>query len=224
VDNLRDDRIGIVVFGGEAYVQLPVTTDFTAAKLFLESINTDVVPVQGTNIGAAIETAMQSFDKSSTTGKAIIIITDGENHEEGAMQAAEKAKEMGVRIFTVGMGSANGAPIPVYQNGRQVGYKRDRENNTVVTRLNESMLQEIALAGNGTYARASNTQSGLGIILSEINKMDKQSFGSKVYRDYESRFQLLAAPALLLLIAELFISERKSRWWNRLDIFKKEQA
>ncbi|MES2837250.1 MAG: VWA domain-containing protein [Bacteroidota bacterium] len=223
IEQLRDDRIGMVVFGGEAYVQLPITTDFSAAKLFLESINTDIIPTQGTNIAAAIETAMLSFDPKSTSGKAVIIITDGENHEEGALEMAEKAKANGIRIFTVGMGSQEGSPIPVYQNGKPIGYKKDKENNTVITKLNEPMLQQLAMAGNGTYARATNSQTALNSIFNEINKMDKQSFGTQVYRDYESRFQLFLAPALLLLIIEIFISSNKSKWWTKLNLFKKEE-
>lgn len=223
IEQLRDDRIGIIVFGGEAYVQLPITTDFSAAKLFLESIDTDIIPTQGTNIAAAIETAMVSFDPKSVSGKAIIIITDGENHEEGALEMAEKAKAAGIRIFTVGMGSPEGSPIPVYQNGKPIGYKKDKENNTVITKLNEVMLQQLAMSGNGTYVRATNSQTALNSIFSAINKMDKQSFGTQMYRDYESRFQLFLAPALLLLIIEIFISTNKSKWWTKINLFKKEQ-
>jgi len=225
IDNLGDDRIGIVVFGGEAYTQLPITTDYSAAKLFLANIDTDIIPTQGTAIGAAIDLAINSFDKKSVANKAIIVITDGENHEDDAVKAAEKAAAQGIIVHTIGMGSENGAPIPIYENGKASGYKKDRDGNTVVTKLNETMLQQIAAAGKGIYARASNSQSALNTVFNEINKMQKKEIGSKVYKDYEDHFQYFIAVALLLFLLEIFISERKSKWWQKLNLFgTKDQA
>ena len=152
IDKLEGDRIGLVVFAGEAYVQLPITTDYSAAKLFLSTINTDIVPTQGTEIGKAIDLSLQSFDIKNGQNKAIIIITDGESHDEKAIESASKANEFGVIIHTLGMGLTKGGPIPIYnQYGSQIGYRKDKEENTVVSKLIENLLIQIANAGKGTY-------------------------------------------------------------------------
>lgn len=223
VNKLEGDRIGIIVFGGEAYVQLPITTDYSAAKLFLESINTDMIPTQGTAIGNAIDLAMESFGKDEGKNKAIVIITDGENHEDDAIKAAEAAAEKGIAIHTIGMGSAEGAPIPIYKNNVREGYRKDNEGNTVVTKLNEQVLQEIAEASNGIYVRASNADAGLNHVLDAIDKLEKKQFDSKMYSDYEDRFQWFIAAALVLLLIELFLSERKSKIYQRLDLFNENK-
>lgn len=219
IDNLKGDRLGVIVFGGEAYVQLPVTTDYSAAKLFLNTIDTDIVPTQGTNIGAAIQLAMKSFDPANEKNKALIIITDGEDHEEDAIKLAKEATEQGVSIHAIGMGSVNGAPIPVYQNGRITGYKKDQQGNTVVTKLNESNLKQIATAGKGSYVRATNSQAGLSTIFREINKMEKSEFGSKVFKSYVDYFYYFLAIALFLLLLEMMIPEGKTKWWHQLKLF-----
>ncbi len=219
IDKLEGDRIGIVVFGGEAYVQLPITTDYSAAKLFLESINTDMIPTQGTAIGAAIDMAMESFGKDEGKNKAIIIITDGENHEDDAIKAAESAASKGITIHTIGMGSADGAPIPVYKGNVRESFKKDKEGNTVVTKLNEQALQEISAAGGGIYVRASNSDAGLNNVLSAIDKLEKKQFESKMYSDYEDRFQWFIAGALIFLLIDTFLTERKSKFYERLNIF-----
>lgn len=223
VNKLEGDRLGVIVFGGEAYVQLPITTDYSAAKLFLESINTDMIPTQGTAIGTAIELAVESFGKDEGKNKAIVIITDGENHEDDAIKAAEAAAEKGIAVHTIGMGAADGAPIPVYRNGVKEGYRKDKDGNTVVTKLNEQILQEIAAAANGIYVRASNADAGLNSVLSAIDKLEKKQFDSKMYSDYEDRFQWFIAAALLLLLIELFLSERKSKLYQRLNLFNEQQ-
>lgn len=220
VDRLHNDRIGIIVFGGQAYVQLPITTDYAAAKLFLSTINTGIIPKQGTAIGNAIDLAVESFDFDSKSGKAIIVITDGENHEDDAVASTQKATEKGVVVHTIGMGSAQGAPIPAYRRGQQIDYRKDKEGNTVVTKLNEQMLQEIAIAGNGTYVRATNAQAGLKHIMEKVNKMEKAEFGTKMYTDYEDRFQYFIGIALILLLIEFLISERKSRWLSDIKLFE----
>jgi Ca-activated chloride channel homolog len=219
VDRLEGDRIGIIVFGGEAYVQLPITTDYAAAKLFLGSISTDMIPTQGTDIGKAIDLAVESFGKDEGKNKAIVIITDGENHEEDALRAAENASEKGISIHTIGMGSENGAPIPVYKGNVQDGFRKDKEGNTIITKLNDQVLREIASAGNGIYVRATNSDAGLNSIMSELDKLEKKQFESKMYSDYEDRFQWFIAAALLLLVIDLFISERKSKLYQRLNLF-----
>jgi len=220
IDNLHDDRIGIIVFAGEAYVQLPVTTDYSAAKLFLSTINTNMVPTQGTAIGAAIDMGMKSFDFKDGTGKAMIIITDGENHEDDAVAATKNAADKDVSVHVIGVGSADGAPIPIYQNNKQVGFHTDSAGHTVVSKLNEDMCKEIAAAGNGTYVRATNANSGLGIVMDQINKIQRKTIDTKNFKDFEDRFQIFLALAILCLVAEFFITNRKSLRLSRLKLFE----
>jgi Ca-activated chloride channel family protein len=223
IDNLKDDRIGIIVFGGEAYVQLPITTDYNAAKLFLSEIDCGIVPVQGTAIGSAIELAVNSFDKKSQTKKSIIIISDGENHEDDAVKMAETAAEQGITVNTIGLGSPEGTPIPEYYGGKNIGFKKDNSGTTIITKLNESMMQEISNAGKGVYARDNNTSTALSVVFNQINSMEKVQFGSKVYTDFESRFQFFVAGAILFLIAELVITNKRSKWWDDLNLFGEKE-
>ena len=220
IDKLQNDRIGIVVFAGTAFVQLPITNDFAAAKLFLSTIEPDMLATQGTAIGAAIELASNSFDKKDKKFKSLIIITDGENHEDDALGEAKKAAEQGIIIHTIGMGSIAGGPIPIYRNNLQSGFLKDKEGNTVVTKLNEDMLKQVADAGRGKFVRASNSEDGLSVLLNEINKMEKKNYGTKVFTDYADRFQYLLVVALLLLLIEFAIAEKKSKWWENLNLFK----
>ncbi len=223
IDRLEGDRIGLVVFAGEAYVQLPITTDYSAAKLFLSTINTNIISTQGTAIGKAIELSLKSFDFENAQSKAIIIITDGENHEDDATEMAEQAAEKGVFVHTIGMGSIDGGPIPIKNRYNQLqGYRKDKQGNTVITKLNESMLQDIAQSGGGSYIRANNTQSGLDALFKEINKMEKKEIGSKIFSDYKDRFQIFIGFALLLLVIDLFILERKNKWSNKINLFEDE--
>lgn len=220
IDNLHNDRIGIIVFAGEAYVQLPVTTDYSAAKLFLNTINTGMVPTQGTAIGSAIDLGMRSFDFKDGTGKAMIIITDGENHEDDAVAAAKNAAEKDVMVNVIGMGSANGAPVPLYQDGKQVGFHADSAGHTVVSKLNEAMCKEITAAGQGAYVRATNANSGLNIVMDQIGKVQRKTYDSKTFKDFEDRFQFFLGFAFLLLIIEFFISNRKSLRLSGLKLFE----
>ncbi len=219
LDKLKNDRIGIVVFAGKAYTQLPITTDYAAARLFLSTINTDIVPIQGTAIAEAIKLSAEAFGESEHQ-KAIIIITDGEDHEGDAIIAAKKVAENGILVYTIGMGLPEGAPIPVYDRyGNQSGFKKDRNNNTVITRLNEAMLRQIADAGKGEYVRANNTQAGLDVIFDEINKLEKTKFESRVFSDYENRFQYFLAAALILLLIEFSIFDRRGRRFRNVNLF-----
>jgi Ca-activated chloride channel family protein len=220
IQKLHNDRLGIIVFAGDAYVQLPITTDYGSAKLFLETIGTDIVPTQGTSIGAAINLAMESFDFENGTSKSIVVITDGENHEDDAKEAATEAATKEVTVHTIGMGSEKGGPIPVYKNGAQIDFRKDNQGNTVVTKLNEPMLKEIAAAGNGSYVRASNANAGLGIIMDEIDKMEKKEFGSKSFKDYEDRFQIFLILALILIVIEYFISNRRTSKLDGVNLFE----
>jgi len=221
VDRLEGDRIGIVVFAGKAYVQLPITTDYSAAKMFLSTISTQMVPSQGTAIGDAIDLSVESF-KTDERSKAIIIITDGENHEGNALESAQAAAAKGIKIFTIGMGSPEGSPIPVYDaNDRQTGYKSDRQGQTIISKLDETALQQIASAGNGIYVRASTGQDGLIKIIDEINSLEKKEIETKMFSEYEGRFQYFLAVSLLLLIIEFLIPERKSKWADKIRLFNR---
>lgn len=223
IDEMENDRIGLIVFAGKAYVQLPITTDYGAAKLMLSTLKPDLVPVQGTAIGQALETAMTSF-QDDKTGKAVIVITDGENHEDDAVEKAAEAAKRGIRVFTIGMGSADGAPIPIYRNNRMEGFKKDQSGTTIITRLDESMLRQIAEAGNGIYVRASNSNSGLKQIFDQISKLDQNTYDTHNYADYEDRFQYFIALALVFIVLNFLLNERKSKWADRFSIFETKNS
>lgn len=218
VDKLKDDKIGLIVFAGDAYTQLPITADYNSAKLFLNSVNTQIVPKQGTAIGASINLATRSFTPNSKANKAIIVITDGENHEDDAVSAAKSAVENGIVVHTIGMGLPQGSPIPVLRNG-QKEYLKDNQGNVVVTKLNETMLEQIATAGNGVYVRANNAQVGLNTLFDEINKLEKTEMESLVYSDYEDQFQYFFAIGLILILLEFVILERKNKFLKNIRLF-----
>ncbi len=221
IDRLQGDRIGIIIFAGKAYTQLPITTDYAAAKMFVSTISTKDIPSQGTAISEAIELGTSSFEESDHS-KAIIIITDGENHEGNAVEAATAASELGIRVYTIGMGLTDGSPIPITNSyGQQTGFKKDREGNTVITRLNEVMLQQIAAAGNGDYVRANNTQAGLSKIFEKINALEKSEIETRMFTDYEDQYQYFLGFGLLLIFLEFLIFDRKTRWAARIRLFKK---
>lgn len=219
IDGLKGDRLGIIVFAGEAFVQLPITTDYSAAKLFLDNISPDIMPTQGTNIDNAIYLAMESFGKDVGKNKALIIVTDGEDHEGNPIEVAKEAVEKGITIHTIGIGSATGVPIPDYKYGKKVGFKKDKDGNTVITKLNETALENIAATGNGIYVRATNAEIGFGPVFNEIEKLQKKTFQGKIFTDYDDQFQYFLAGAILFFIIEAFISERKSRLWEKLNLF-----
>ncbi len=221
IDKLQGDRLGIVVFAGEAYTQLPITTDYGSAKLFLNAITPNIIERQGTDISAAIQKATQSFGKDEEKNKAIIIITDGEDHEEDAIKAAEEATKAGISIHTIGIGSDAGVPIPVYNNGVPAGYRKDKEGNTVVTKLNEKLLQSIARATNGVFVKANNGDVGLDAVLDKVGELEKKQYESKKYTDYEDQFQWFIGASLFFLLIEFIISERINNWWRKLNLFNK---
>ena len=219
IDKLEGDRIGIIVFAGEAFVQLPITTDYAAAKMFLGNIDTDIVPAQGTAIGSAIRLGIESFGQDIGKNKSLIIITDGENHEDDAIKATQEATEKGIVVNTIGMGSPNGSPIPIFRGGIRIGFKKDKEGNTVITKLNEQILSEIASAGNGIYVHATNAETGLSTIIDRVNQLEKKNFESKIFSDYDDKYLWFLIPACLLLTLDLFLNERKNKWWNQLNLF-----
>ena len=204
VDKLRDDRIGLIIFAGTSFVQLPVTTDYVSAKMFLSSIDAGSIPVQGTAIGDAIHTAMKSFSAQSEKSRVIILITDGENHEDDAVAAAKEAGESGIRIYTVGVGSTHGQPIPV--DGQLL---TDKDGNIVVSKLDEAVLRKVAAAGDGAYVHAGNDEFGLNPIIDEIRRMEGEEFSSVVFEEYDEQYMYFFALALLLLVIEILIGERK---------------
>lgn len=219
IDQLQGDRIGLIVFAGQAYVQLPITTDYGAAKLFLSTVNTNMVPTQGTAIGSAIEKGISAIGDSARTNSAIIVITDGENHEDDAVEAAKEAVKKGISVHTIGMGSVDGAPIPTFRNGSKGGFLQDQSGTTVISKLDEATLQQIADAGKGKYVRASNSDDGISLIMKEIDAMDKKEFSSKLFTSYEDQFQYFLGLALLFLLLEFLISERKSEFIRKLNLF-----
>lgn len=219
VDRLKNDKIGVVVFAGEAYIQLPMTVDHSAAKLFLRSIDTEIIETQGTAIGNAIELAISSFSTNSKANKSIIVITDGEDHEDNALKQAAAAAELGIKVHTIGIGSVDGAPIPIYKRGQMLGYRKDREGNTVVTKLNETVLQQIAASGEGTFVRANNSRTGLNVLMDELEGMEREEFDSKMFTSYEDRFQYFIAVAVLLLLIEVLLPSRKLKVFSRFNLF-----
>lgn len=219
LDRLQNDRVGLIVFAGESYLQLPLTTDYGAVRLVLHTVDTDAVPVPGTAIGSAIRLAMANFAEGEKKHKVILLVTDGENHEDDAVEEAEKAGEEGVVIHAIGMGSPDGSPLPVYRNGVPAGFRKDRNGNVVISRLAESTLQGVAEAGGGVYIRATNRQNDFDDIFDRIESMEKKEFGARVFTEYEDRFQYFLGPALLLLFAGFFLSEQRTSWKFPVKLF-----
>ena len=206
VDKLRDERIGLIVFAGNSFVQLPITTDYVSAKMFLNAISTESVPVQGTAMGEAISTAVKSFSAQSEKSRAVIVITDGENHEDDPVDAAIQAAELGVRIFTIGVGSPEGKPIPF--EGELL---KDKNGEIVVTRLDEDILKDVADAGNGLYVRAGTSEFGLNPVINEIKKMEDEKYSSIVFEEYDEQFMYFFGIALIFFVLEMLVGDRKPK-------------
>ena len=221
-ERLRDDKLGLIVFAGQAYVQLPITTDYVSAKLFLDAINTSIVPVQGTAIGAAIEMATKSFSPNFVGSKAVIVITDGENHEDDAVGAAKTALGKKIVVHTIGMGLPQGAPIPMGTEGSR-DFLKDKNNNIVVTKLDENMLTQIAAAGRGIYIRANNAEVGLNNLFNEIEKMEKTEMDSREYSEYNDQFPLFLTLALAMILIDFLILDRKNKWLRNFRLFGKQK-
>ncbi len=219
VENLENDKIGLIVFAGNAYTQIPITTDYISAKMFLSTISPDMVPEQGTAIGSAIDLGMRSFSPGTGRSKVMIIITDGENHEDDPVAKAKEAAAAGIIIYTIGIGSTEGVPIEITTNGRR-DYLKDADGNTVITKLDETILKDIALAANGRYVRASNSSTGLDEIYNEIKKLKKQELEGKMFTEYNDQFQIFAGAALIILLIDFMIMDRKNRRLANLRIFR----
>ena len=220
VDKMENDKVGMIVFAGDAFTQLPITNDYISAKMFLESINPTLISKQGTAIGAAINLAMRSYTPQEGIGRAIIVITDGENHEGGAVEAAKAAAEKGIQVCVLGIGTPDGAPIPIKETN---DYRRDRNGNVIVTRLNEQMCQEIAVAGKGIYTHVDNTNGAQKAISKEIDKMAKADIETQVYTEFDEQFQAVAWIILLLLLIEMLILERKNPLFRNIHIFSNKK-
>jgi Ca-activated chloride channel family protein len=219
IDNLDNDKIGLIVFAGDAYTQIPITTDYISAKMFLSAINPEMVPKQGTAIGSAIDLGMRSFSPGEGKSKAMIIITDGENHEDDPVSMASEASKAGIVVHTIGIGSTDGVPVPVIVGGKR-DYLKDVEGNTVITKLDEDILKKIAISTGGNYVRASNSNIGLDEVFREIKRMKKQEMESTMYTEYNDQFQIFAAIALFLLLFDFIIMERKNRKLANIKLFK----
>jgi Ca-activated chloride channel family protein len=218
ISKLRGDRIGLVVFAGEAFVQFPLTSDYSAANLFLSAADVNSVPEQGTAIASAMNLATKSFDYSSKTEKVIVIFTDGEDHQGDIQKAINNAKEHNIKVYTIGLGSPDGVPIPLYnKQGNQIGFKKDRQGNIVLTKLDESVLKDIASQTGGQYFRAANNRDELDMIYKDLSTLRKTEFGEKKVTDYEDRFYYFLPPAIILLLLEFFMTDRKSPLFSKLN-------
>jgi Ca-activated chloride channel family protein len=218
VDHFTDDKIGLIVFAGDAFVQLPITSDYVSAKMFLSNIDPSMMSFQGTDIARAIEMGTHSFTPEEGVGKAIIVITDGEDHEGGAIEAAEAAKKKGMRVFVLGMGSPQGAPIPIPGTG---DYMKDRSGNTVMSALNEEMCRQVAEAGGGVYIHVNNSSNAQRQLDAELDKLSKKEMATAIYSDFDEQFQAFGVLALLLLIIEVCLLESKNPLARRFSLFKR---
>ena len=219
VDHFTNDKIGLVVFAGDAFIQLPITSDYVSAKMFLQNIDPSLIQTQGTDIGRAITVAMHSFTKQDKVGRAIIVITDGEDHEGGAEEAAAAAKKQGINVFILGVGSPKGAPIPLGDGN----YMKDASGQTVMSALNEQMCREIAKAGSGTYIHVDNTSDAQEQLNDQITKLQKGDTDSVIYSEYNEQFQAFAVLALLILIVEICILEAKNPKLKNVRLFKRKK-
>lgn len=220
INQLASDRIGIIAYAGQAFPQLPITTDYGAAKMFLQNMNTDMLSSQGTAIDQAIELASTYYDDEEQTNRVLFIISDGEDHSEGKVaNAVEEATNEGIRVFTIGVGKTKGAPIPLKRNGIVESLKKDNQGEVVITKLNEEVLQEIAEEGNGLYINGENTEDAVAIIKEQLNQMDKKEFEAKQFAEYKDQFQWFLGAGLLFLFLDIFVLDRKTKWLKKLNLF-----
>jgi Ca-activated chloride channel family protein len=219
INNLASDRIGIIAYAAKAFPQLPITTDYAAAKMFLNNMNTDMMSSQGTAINEAIKLSQTYFDDEGQANKVLIIISDGEDHSEDAVATAEAARELGIRIFTIGVGDVKGGPIPEKRNGVLLNYKKDNNGQTVITKLNEETLKNIAAVANGIYINGKNTNDVVKSIGEVLNQMDKTEFETKQYADFKSQFQWFLGLGIFFLFLDIFLLERKTGWLKKLNLF-----
>ena len=224
INNLGSDRVGIIAYAGSAYPQLPITTDYSSAKMFLNAMNTDMLSSQGTAIRDAIELAKTYYNDEEQTNRVLVIISDGEDHAGEVASIAESATEQGIRIFTIGVGSEAGDRIPLKRNGVVQSYKKDQNGETVITKLDPATLQEIAAEADGEYINGNSTQEVVDKMASALNQMDKKEFEAKQFADFKDQFQWFVAAALFLLIIDVFLLERKTAWVRKLNLFNENKS
>ncbi|AYN65905.1 VWA domain-containing protein [Euzebyella marina] len=223
INQLASDRIGIIAYAGQAFPQLPITTDYGAAKMFLQSMNTDMLTSQGTAINEAIELATTYYNDAEQTNRVLFIISDGEDHSEGAVQdAVENAVDEGIRIYTIGVGKTKGAPIPIKRNGIVESLKKDAQGEVVITRLNEEVLTDIADEGNGEYIDGTNTEDAVELIKEQLLQMDKKEFEAKQFAEFKDQFQWFLAIGLLFLFLDIFVLDKKTKWLKKLNLFNEK--
>ncbi len=224
INNLVSDRVGIIAYAAQAYPQLPITTDYSAAKMFLQSMNTDMLSSQGTAINQAISLASTYYNDDEQTNRILFIISDGEDHSEDDLQAIEQARENGIKIYTIGVGETKGTVIPIKdERGITLSYKKDQNNETVITKLDEATLKKIAEEGNGEYIHGDDTQKVVKHITETLDKMDKTTFESQQYADFEDQFQWFLGIGILLLFVDVFMLERKTTWVQKLNLFNEKE-
>lgn len=224
INNLGSDRIGIVAYAGNAFPVLPITTDYSVAKMFLQSMNTEMVSSLGTSLDEAIKLSETYYDKKGKTNKLLILISDGEDHGEGAEDAAEEANKAGIKIITIGVGTEKGGPIPLKRNGIVESFKRDNEGEVVVTKLNQQSLQEIAKATKGGYVYGSNTKEVVDYVKKALDNIEKTEFEATQMADFQSQFQWFLGFAFLLLFVDVFFLERKTKWISKLNLFNEKES
>ncbi len=222
INQLVGDRIGIVAYAGSAFPVLPITTDYGVAKMFLQSMNPSMVSSQGTSLDDAIKLSSTYFDDDKKTSKLLILISDGEDHSEGASDAAEEANKLGLKIITIGVGTAKGGPIPLKENGRVLSFKRDQNNAVVVTKLNEESLKVISKNTKGGYVNGNNTKEVLEYVKNALDNIEKTEFEAQQFTDYNSQFQWFLGIAFFLLLLDVFFLERKTKWLKKLNLFNEK--
>ena len=225
ISQLASDRIGIIAYAGQAFPQLPITTDYGAAKMFLQSMNTHMLSSQGTAINDAIELATTYYDDEDQTNRVLFIISDGEDHSESnKLPAVEKATEQGIRIFTIGVGKNKGAPIPIKNKGVVERLKKDSKGEVVITKLNANILIDIASEGDGEYIDGSNTEEAVTFIKEQLNQMDKKEFEAKQFAEYKDQFQWFLGAGLFFLFLDVFVLDRKTKWLKKLNLFNEKNS
>ena len=222
IENLASDRVGIIIYAGNSYPLLPITTDYAAAKMFLQNASTNMVSNQGTAINEAIGKAITYYDNNEQTNRFLVIVSDGEDHEENTLEMAKEAAKKGIKIYTVGVGTAKGGPIPLRENGRVIGYKKDNKGMVVITQMDEQGLRDIASEGKGKYINGNNTQETVSSIQKVLEKAEKSEFETKQFSDYKDQFQWFVGICLLLLIVDVTMLEKKTKWIQKLNLFNEK--
>ena len=223
LDQLVSDRVGLIVYAGQAYPMVPITTDYGATRMFLQNTDTELLSSQGTAISDAIELASSYYNEKDQKNRLLVILSDGEDHEEGIDDAIEDARENGINIYTIGVGTEKGGPIPIKRNGYNQGYKTDENDDVVITKLNRTLLEELAREGEGKYFPGRSTRTAVEGLMSEIETMEKKEFEAKMFADYKDQFQWLLGVALVLMVLDMLILERKTQWFKKLKLFGDEE-